>query len=207
MADEQTNPENDPGVEQPTEVESTQTEQAPPTQQTAVSHEHRNQWVLFGILVGILIGVVLVIALLRPFIFNRIVPAVMGEFVTPVPAAVDETLPVENETPVDTAYPVDEPINSEEASVGENEVFIPAASGGGSPDSAEVGGNEIGGEGETAVTPPPAPEPTTHTVQVGDTLTRISQQYGVSIPEIMAANNLPNADNIAVGQVLVIPLP
>lgn len=204
MADEQTNPENDPGVEQPPEAEATQAEQAPPAQQTAVSHEHRNQWILFGILVGILIGTVLVIALLRPIIFNRIVPAVMGEFVTPVPASVDETLPAENQTPADEEIPVDEPSNPEEASPQENEVFIPVASGDGSGDSVEGAGNETT-EGETAVTPPPAPEPTTHTVQVGDNLTKISQQYGVSVQEIMAANNLTNADYISVGQILVIP--
>lgn len=206
MADEQTHPENDPVVTQPAEAEATDTKQTAQTEQTAVSREQRNQWILFGMLVVVLCGVVVVIALLRPLIFGRIVPAVMGEFVTPAPAAVDESLPAENQTPVDTAYPVPEPGNAEAVNASENEVFIPAASGGGSPDSAGTGGNETI-EGETAVTPPPAPEPTTHTVQVGDTLTKISQQYGVSVQAIMAANNLPNADYIAVGQVLIIPTP
>jgi peptidoglycan-N-acetylglucosamine deacetylase len=42
-------------------------------------------------------------------------------------------------------------------------------------------------------------------VQSGDNLTKIAQQYGVTVQEIMTANNLLNADYIAVGQVLIIP--
>ena len=47
--EEQTNTDNDPGVEENEEVESTQTESAN-EQQAADSHESRNQWILFGIL-------------------------------------------------------------------------------------------------------------------------------------------------------------
>lgn len=71
--------------------------------------------------------------------------------------------------------------------------------------------------GETAVppaeatVPPPAPTtaagPTTHTVQAGDTLGAIAQQYGVSINDIALANNLANIDTLDVGQQLIIPAP
>lgn len=54
----------------------------------------------------------------------------------------------------------------------------------------------------------PAPsQPTSHTVQQGETLNSIAQQYGVSPDEIAAANNLTNANELTTGQVLVIPAP
>ena len=190
--DEQTNPENDPGVE-----ETTHTNSKPQEQQPAASHEQRNQWILFGILVGILLGVVLVIAVLRPLIFNRIVPAVMGDFVTPVPAMVDEVAP-ENSQPAEESTPAAENAYPVDTETGNNEIFIPAASGGGEGDS------EVVAE-ETAVPPEPAPEQVTHTVQVGDNLTKISAQYGVPVADIMPANNLTNPDYISVGQIPVIP--
>ncbi len=196
--DEQTNPENDPG-----DVEITETNAAAQQQQPAASHEHRNQWILFGILVGILLGVVLVIAVLRPLIFNRIVPAVMGDFVTPVPAMVDEPAPEtsqptgETDSAAENAYPVD-------AETGSNEIFIPAASGG-EEGNSDVVVEETAVSSEPSISPEPTPEPVTHTVQVGDNLTKISAQYGVPVADIMAANNLTNADYISVGQVLVIP--
>lgn len=45
---------------------------------------------------------------------------------------------------------------------------------------------------------------TTHVVQRGDTLTRISNRYGVSVPSIRKANNI-SGDLIQVGQKLTIP--
>ncbi len=48
--------------------------------------------------------------------------------------------------------------------------------------------------------------PVVHTVQAGDTLNRISQQYDVSVDDIMAANNLTDPNIISVGQQLVIPV-
>jgi membrane-bound lytic murein transglycosylase D len=55
------------------------------------------------------------------------------------------------------------------------------------------------------VTGPPAN--TVHTVQSGETLLTISQIYGVTIDDIVLANNLPNANILAVGQELLIPAP
>jgi LysM repeat protein len=56
---------------------------------------------------------------------------------------------------------------------------------------------------------PPTPTPTApsvaHIVQEGETLSQIAAQYGVSLEALVAANGLANADQIAVGQQLIIP--
>lgn len=44
----------------------------------------------------------------------------------------------------------------------------------------------------------------TYVVQAGDTLGRIAELYGVSLEDIVAANNIGNADVLEVGQSLVI---
>jgi len=69
-------------------------------------------------------------------------------------------------------------------------------------------------------TPTPGPPPTAipgqptataaaftlHTVRSGDTLSTIAQEYGVSVNEIRAANDIPeNSESIQVNQVLAIP--
>lgn len=57
-------------------------------------------------------------------------------------------------------------------------------------------------------TPAPTPEPTaqrTYVVQAGDTLAAIAQQFGSTVAAIQAANGIEDADQIVVGQVLVIP--
>uniref|UniRef100_UPI000E34DE11 polysaccharide deacetylase family protein n=1 Tax=Desertimonas flava TaxID=2064846 RepID=UPI000E34DE11 len=46
---------------------------------------------------------------------------------------------------------------------------------------------------------------TVHVVQAGDTLYRIALRYGTSVAAIVAANHLPNANLIRVGQILIIP--
>jgi LysM repeat protein len=51
-----------------------------------------------------------------------------------------------------------------------------------------------------------ADAPVVHTVQAGDTLNRISQQYDVSVEDIMAANNLTDPNVIGVGDSLTIPV-
>lgn len=69
-------------------------------------------------------------------------------------------------------------------------------------------------EGTATVTPtatasplPPTATatPRVHVVQPGDNLTRIAQQYGVSVDAIIQANRLDNAHRIHPGQRLVIP--
>jgi LysM repeat protein len=48
--------------------------------------------------------------------------------------------------------------------------------------------------------------PVVHVVQSGDTLNRISQEYDVSVEDIMAANDLTDPNNISVGWELTIPV-
>ncbi len=49
-------------------------------------------------------------------------------------------------------------------------------------------------------------EPVTHVVQAGETLNIISQQYDVSVEDIMQVNGMDNPNFIAVGQSLTIPV-
>jgi len=63
-----------------------------------------------------------------------------------------------------------------------------------------------------SVTPTVAPSetptlagPTTYVVQDGDTLTSIAEQFGIEVLLLMSANNLASADEIFVGQTLIIP--
>ncbi len=50
-----------------------------------------------------------------------------------------------------------------------------------------------------------SPTPRVHTVAAGDTLSAVSQQYGVTVDELMAANGLDDPNLIYVGQRLTIP--
>lgn len=50
-------------------------------------------------------------------------------------------------------------------------------------------------------------ETTSHTVQAGETLTKIAERYDVSIRALLNANDLPNPDFLRVGQVLELPEP
>ena len=48
--------------------------------------------------------------------------------------------------------------------------------------------------------------PATHTVRPGETLTHIAQYYGVEVKDMVALNNLANANAIRAGQALKLPL-
>ena len=145
-------------------------------------------------MVLVLVIIIGVVALARPLVFERIIPAIMGTNLTPTPAvgvggegeAADET----------------EGVATPETG---GEVFLPALT-----------TDQTGGEDAAVVedTPEPAPEtaaetavpePATHVVQPGDTLTKIAQQYNISVQALMQANNLNNPNYIQVGQTLVIP--
>lgn len=55
--------------------------------------------------------------------------------------------------------------------------------------------------------PPPPPQPRTYTVQAGDTLRGIAEQFNVSVADLLRVNNLTpeQADALRVGTVLTIP--
>ncbi|MDF2944898.1 MAG: hypothetical protein K0S01_3756, partial [Herbinix sp.] len=48
---------------------------------------------------------------------------------------------------------------------------------------------------------------TIHVVQAGDTLTSIAEQYGVTPERITIENELPNPDNLLIGQSIGIRIP
>lgn len=75
------------------------------------------------------------------------------------------------------------------------------------PDPAEptVGVVETPAAPQPEPTAPPATGEQTHVVQPGETLFRISQQYGVSVDAIAAANGISNVNQLNVGQQLIIP--
>lgn len=50
----------------------------------------RGEWLKFGLLALVLLATVLIIALLRPYIFNTIIPAVLGEGQPAAPLVTDE---------------------------------------------------------------------------------------------------------------------
>ncbi len=54
-------------------------------------------------------------------------------------------------------------------------------------------------------TPTPAPTPATHTVRAGETLSRISQLYDVPVSVIVDLNDIPDPNNLLVGQRLQLP--
>ncbi|HUM71712.1 MAG TPA: LysM peptidoglycan-binding domain-containing protein, partial [Chloroflexota bacterium] len=63
------------------------------------------------------------------------------------------------------------------------------------------------------VTPTPSPDqpadgpfiPLVHTVQEGENLTIIANTYGITVEDLLAVNNLSNADALSIGQQLLIP--
>jgi len=57
--------------------------------------------------------------------------------------------------------------------------------------------------GETAAA---GPTPTIYTVRAGDTMGSIATQYGVTVDDILAANNLTDPNFLTVGQNLIIPV-
>lgn len=50
-------------------------------------------------------------------------------------------------------------------------------------------------------------ETMTYTVQYGDTLDRIAQMYQVTVGQLIAENDIANADQIEIGKVLIVPPP
>ncbi|MDQ8201615.1 LysM peptidoglycan-binding domain-containing protein [Pelagicoccus sp. SDUM812003] len=59
--------------------------------------------------------------------------------------------------------------------------------------------------GQRLVIPIAAPSEASYIIRKGDNLSDIAKRFGVTVDEIKAANNIPNANRLQVGQALVIP--
>lgn len=156
----------------------------------------------FVALIIILLLAVGCVAVTRPLVFGQIVPAVIGEdIVLPPddPTTVEEQPAEEAEDSTDEA--VDEAVEGETAdSDTTTSEETPA-------EEATDPTNDT--EGEDAASEEAAPsgeqETTTHTIKQGETLQTIAAHYGISLPELIAANKLANPDYIRVGDKLAIP--
>lgn len=143
----------------------------------------RSEAIKFGIVVLIAVIVVLVVALSRPFIFNRVVPAVLGEGETAVER--------------DDAYPAPDAAQEEEMDASE-----PAEGVGGVGNGEAENGTEEPASEEAEAPEPPAIQ---HVVQPGETLFAIARIYNVTVDQLVAANNIANPNVVPVGTTLVIP--
>ena len=47
----------------------------------------------------------------------------------------------------------------------------------------------------------------THTIQPGETLSQIAEQYNIALAELMELNSITDPDAIVSGQILVLPAP
>lgn len=146
----------------------------------------RGELIKFGLLVIVFIVVLVVVALSRPLIFDRILPAVLGmengdlaPQVEPAPTVMPEA-----DEPEETPVEAENDPNGEEAETEELE--------------------ETETDPVEAAEPPP-PEPVVHIVQRGENLTLIARRYGVTVEAIMNANNLTNPNRIEAGMRLEIP--
>ncbi|MCA9897436.1 MAG: LysM peptidoglycan-binding domain-containing protein [Ardenticatenaceae bacterium] len=147
----------------------------------------RGELIKFAFLAVVLLGTALVIGLLRPYIFNQIVPAILGEN---QPAATIINTEAEGET-----------LKPEAAG--------PATTPETTPEEAEDAGEEAAPVGEEPVNPedfPTAVPPSqTHTVQPGENLTAIARQYGVTVQALVDTNKITNPDRVDAGTILTIP--
>ena len=75
-----------------------------------------------------------------------------------------------------------------------------------------------GSESESIVTPPiqsqaaqgpqiPKPTDQSYEIKPGDTLYGVAYDYGVTVDDLMAANNITSIYGISIGQKLIIPRP
>ncbi len=53
----------------------------------------------------------------------------------------------------------------------------------------------------------PVGAPTTYKIQPGDSLSSIAQKFGITVDDIVKANNIENANEIYAGQEIIIPPP
>lgn len=154
------------------------------SEEVCVNSLIKSRWQLFLLLVLALVLAACVRPVDRPEDTTTVPPApVVLPSATPETAVEPTTIP-----------PAEEPTPAPETPTGETA-------------TGETPATEEQPESEPTPAPPPQ-SPTSdiiHTVQTGDTLYAISQQYGVSIQAIVNANGLTNPNDLEVGQQLVIP--
>jgi LysM repeat protein len=148
----------------------------------------RGEMLKFGVLVVVLLFTVLIIALLRPLIFGKVVPAVLGEN---QPAAPLVSSPSEAET-------IKQDAAAEEVEQ-EDVMEEPAVSPTDTPE-------ETVAEPKNPEDFPTAVPAQSHTVQPGETLSAIARQYSVTVSAIVTANNITNPNRINAGTELIIPV-
>ncbi|MCA9940138.1 MAG: LysM peptidoglycan-binding domain-containing protein [Anaerolineales bacterium] len=147
------------------------------------SHDGKGRDVLkFAVLAVIMVGAILVVSWVRPLVFGRIVPAIVGDFLTPMPATnVELPAPPAEEPPI---VPTEE---------------LPDAPGANTPTlEAETVEQDAG---------IPTPTPLIHIIQRGENLITIAAQYNVTVDAILQLNGLANPNQIVAGDPLLIPEP
>jgi LysM repeat protein len=96
--------------------------------------------------------------------------------------------------------------NRDNGATGLAEATAEAAQGGDGLPTPNIAAPPSGTEAPAATATAEAGAPVVHTVQAGETLNMISQQYDVSIDDIMLVNGMDNPNFIGVGQQLTIPV-
>ncbi|VAW42498.1 hypothetical protein MNBD_CHLOROFLEXI01-4070 [hydrothermal vent metagenome] len=166
----------------------------------------RGEWVKFGVLAVILLFTVLIIALLRPLIFGKIVPAVLGENQPAAPLinseSEAETIKPDAEEAVEEGMVEEEAAEESAEESAEEAAEEPAEEPAVSP--ADDSGEAV--EPENPEDFPTAVPAQTHTVQVGETLTAIAKQYNSTVQSIVDANDISNPNSVNAGTKLIIPV-
>ena len=156
----------------------------------------------FVILVVILIVTLIVIAALRPLIFDRIVPAIIGTG-DEAPLIIDENEDVGTggvETP-ESDEAIEDEVEEEEFEASEptaDELPTTAADDSTIPVVDEADDDDVF---------PTARPALRHTVAAGETLAQIATRYNISVELIRQANQIEDINRIAIGQELLIPQP
>ena len=153
------------------------------TDQQAQKPEDTPEYLKFIGLLVVLLVVVLGVAALSPRLIGEVTPAVLG--IGGAPAA-------------SPAQAVDEEPAAESAPAVEPESVVEPESAA-APEQAAPGEGQAGMGGQM--------EGLQHEVLPGQTLFQIAEQYGVSVQEIAAANNLVNPMQLQAGSILIIPQP
>ncbi len=160
----------------------------------------RSEWIKFGVLAIMMLGAVLAIALVRPYIFNTIVPAVMGQG-----SAQPGSNEVEIHIPLMTDSPREAESSEENSTEADGPINPPAAEAYPAPDAIEAEEETvIEGESEGVET---AVSTIDHLVQPNENLTNIANQYNTTIQAILDVNDIPNPNRIDAGTILRIPQP